>query len=91
VGKSIEKAREASLKEDLYVVRKAIDDFYADNHRYPESLDLLVQRHYLKTIPHDPVSEQPWKIIHDESGTGVKEIRSSSPGVARDGRPFHEW
>lgn len=56
------KANEAVLKEDLHQMRKVIDDFFADKRRYPESLDELVEQHYLRALPKDPItrSDQTW-------------------------------
>ena len=50
------KAREAALHHDLFEFRKAIDDYYADKQKYPESLHALMQEHYLRNIPNDPIT-----------------------------------
>ena len=57
-----QKAREAALRHDLFEMRKAIDDYYADKQKYPESLEALKTAHYLRNIPKDPVSDVvDWK------------------------------
>lgn len=51
-----QKAREAALKDDLFEMRKAIDNYYADKQKYPDSLNALVSDHYLRRIPTDPIT-----------------------------------
>ncbi len=50
------KAREAALRHDLFEMRKAIDDYYADKQKYPDSLQALQQNHYLRAVPKDPIT-----------------------------------
>jgi len=91
---SIQRARESTLKEDLHVMRKAIDDYYADTGRYPESLNQLVEKRYLRKLPADPVTGQGNTWIEVKSGekiTGVVDVRSGSDEKASDGSPFREW
>ena len=60
------KAREAALKDNLFQMRKAIDNFYADKQRYPASLDELVPN-YIRKIPSDPITmQQDWEIVMDD-------------------------
>ena len=56
--RSVIRSREATLKQDLHVMRKAIDDYYSDNGVYPDSLELLVEKHYLHKIPVDPITDR---------------------------------
>ena len=57
-----QKAREAALRHDLFELRKAIDDYYADRQKYPESLEALKTAHYLRSIPKDPITNAAdWK------------------------------
>jgi general secretion pathway protein G len=53
-----QKAREAALRHNLFEMRKAIDDHYADKQKYPESLQALVDAHYLRALPKDPITQQ---------------------------------
>jgi general secretion pathway protein G len=58
------KAREAALHHDLFEFRKAIDDYYADKQKYPESLHALMAEHYLRNIPNDPITGKPgWEAV----------------------------
>lgn len=91
---SIERAREASLKENLLVLRKAIDDYYTDRGEYPGDLDQLVQKKYVRRIPADPVSEQPeaWLAVPPENGgNGIADVRSRSAEKASDGTYYRDW
>jgi general secretion pathway protein G len=94
----IQRARESTLKEDLYALRKAIDDYYADMGAYPPELEELVKRRYLRRIPADPVTEkrETWVLLRSEDdkagkGSGILDIRSGSPERASDGSYFKDW
>jgi len=87
----LDRAREAALRETLWVVRDAIDKFHADQGRYPAQLDELVSARYLRRLPVDPVSEtaETWVLVSppgDESG--VWDLRSGAGGEAR---PYADW
>jgi len=91
---SVESSKQTLLVENLRQVRKLLDDFYGDTGRYPESLQELVDKGYLKALPYDPVadSRQQW-IVESPRGTlrgGVYNIRSGARGVDRFGVPFGE-
>lgn len=91
----IDKSREVILKQDLTVMRDAIDKFHGDKGRYPESLEELVDTRYLRAIPIDPITEAPnaWVPVPppgDEPGA-VYDVKSSAPGTAKDGTAFAEW
>lgn len=92
----IDRARESALKEDLFIMRKAIDDYYADNGKYPPTLEILVEKHYLRSIPVDPITEKPgtwillWKGFSDKDN-GIIDIKSGSALQARDGSNFKDW
>ena len=92
VGGSIERAREAALRENLKVMRVALDDYFSDTASYPTSLDLLVERRYLRFIPEDPVAatDTGWTVETDEAG-GILEVRSTSQDMASDGKRYSEW
>ena len=94
------KAREAVLAEDLYQVRQTIDQFFADNLRYPDSLEELVSAKYLRGLPKDPFtrSDQSWKIIAPESGQGeepprgsVFDVASGSDLIGLNGVAYRDW
>lgn len=92
---NIAKAREDVLREDLYLMRDAIDKFYADRNKYPETLDELVTGLYLRRIPVDPFtqSSHSWVPVAPEDGSAgvVANVRSGTPGKARDGTLFKDW
>jgi general secretion pathway protein G len=91
---SVQNARESALKEDLHVMRKAIDDFYADTGRYPESLDQLVEKRYIRKVPIDPMTERvnSWVEIRGEGqNAGVIDVVSGSDGKSSDGVAYRDW
>jgi general secretion pathway protein G len=92
---SVDKAKEATLKENLATLRDVIDKHYADTGKYPATLDDLVTRKYLRKIPIDPVtdSNRTWVIIapDDAQKGGVFDVISGAPGRARDGSVFRSW
>jgi general secretion pathway protein G len=93
---SVERSKEAVLKENLRVIRDAIDKYYADNGRYPESVEILASRRYLRALPVDPITESgaTWITIAPPDGPaqpGVYDIRSGARGNASDGTSFGQW
>lgn len=92
---SIDRAKEATLKQDLNVVREAIDKFYADKGIYPESLEALVEGKYINKIPYDPITEstETWELIAPEPPLEgeVYDIKSGSPDTAKDDTHYNEW
>lgn len=92
---SLDKAREATLRQSLATMRDAIDKFHGDNGRYPGSLEELVSRKYLRAIPPDPLTDSASGWIIDSpdaaSGTGVYDVRSGAPGNAADGSRYGDW
>ncbi|MFN8909571.1 MAG: type II secretion system protein [Betaproteobacteria bacterium] len=90
---SVDRAREAVLKETLATVREAIDKFHADTGAYPASLDELVRRRYLRRAPLDPVTESAatWVVVPARGGAGgLFDVRSGAPGSAADGTAFSD-
>ena len=87
----LEDAREAALRENLKVMRVAIDRFQADTGRFPRSLEELVERRYLSGVPLDPVTERTDTWIEvaaaetDPGATGLGDVRSGAEGAARKG------
>ena len=99
-GTSVTRAREAALSEDLFQMRKAIDEYYADKQKYPASLDALVTDKYLREIKPDPftLSIDSWQTVMSErdaanpsAETGIWNVKSGAPGTGSDGRPYSEW
>lgn len=102
-ARSVEKSREAVLRHDLRAMRDAIDQFMSDQNRYPATLAELVEQHYLRAIPHDPLtdSDSTWVLIApppvdggDPSATGsgsVFDVRSGASGNGLDGSAYERW
>ena len=92
---SVDKSKEAVLRENLYVTRDAIGKYYADKGKYPESLEALASDRYLRTLPIDPITESAatWVVVppDDPKKGAVYDIRSGAPGTASDGKPYSEW
>ncbi len=93
---SIEQARESALRQDLQVLRKAIDDYHADTGRYPGELGELVARRYLRAIPVEPITQRPdgWTVVRGEgvrATAGVIDVRSGAEQRARDGSLYRDW
>lgn len=94
----VQRAKESTLKEDVYAMRKAIDDYYADNGTYPTELEDLVNKRYLRRIPVDPITERrdTWVLVRAESddagaGGGIVDVHSGSEEKANDGTYYKEW
>ncbi|WP_374354713.1 type II secretion system protein [Chitinimonas sp.] len=92
---SIDRAKEAVLRDDLHTMRKVIDQFQADRGRFPTSLDELVTLRYLREIPVDPLTERAdsWRITPPPAGMGgnVADVHSGASGQASDGSPYASW
>ena len=97
---SIARAREAVLKEDLFRLRDAIDQYYADKTKWPQSLQDLVTDGYVREVPKDPItnSVESWQTVPAESDPanpsaepGIFDVKSGSEGTALDGSPYAEW
>jgi general secretion pathway protein G len=92
--RSVQVSKETVLAENLRITREAIDHFYADRGRYPEALDELVARRYLRALPVDPLAESTsWAVVAPPQGLGgrIADLRSRAPGVGRNGRPYAQW
>lgn len=92
---NLDKAREDVLREDLYVLRDALDKFYSDRNRYPDTLDQLVTERYLRKMPVDPFTQsaRSWVplVATDPTMGVVADVRSGAPGKARDGTWLKDW
>jgi len=97
---SVVRAREAVLKEDLFRLRDAIDQYYADKTKWPATLQDLVTDGYVREIPKDPMTDSAdtWQTVAaeaDPSNTtgepGIFDVKSGSDKLALDGTPYVEW
>ncbi|MFC0131677.1 type II secretion system protein G [Massilia eurypsychrophila] len=92
---SIDSARETILADNLRNTRAVIDQFYSDTGRYPDSLEQLVEKKYLRALPLDPVAESTvsWIVVppEDDSLGAVYTIKSGAPGNDRSGKPYLDW
>jgi general secretion pathway protein G len=93
-------AKEAVLKEDLFRMRDAIDQYYADKNQYPATLDALVSDGYLRKLPDDPFtkSSTSWQTVPAEpdpnnptTDPGVFDVKSGAEGTALDGSKYADW
>lgn len=97
---SITSAKEATLRGQLFQMRDAIDQYYADKGRYPESLQSLVSESYIRAIPRDPftTSSDTWQTVAAEpdagsitANAGIFDVKSGSDGLALDGSRYADW
>ena len=92
---SLDRSKEAVLKENLYQLRDAISKYYADKGKYPQTLDALAADKYLRKVPLDPITESvsTWQVVapEDPQKGGVYDVRSGAPGRALDGTDFATW
>jgi general secretion pathway protein G len=97
---SVNSTKEAVLHTDLYRMRDAIDQYYADKNKYPASLDVLVSDGYMRKIPEDPMtkSTDTWQTVPAEpdpsnpsAEPGIYDVKSGAPGTALDGRSFSDF
>ena len=97
---SVQSTREAILRTDLFRMRDAIDQYYADKSKYPSSLDSLVSDGYLRKIPEDPItkSAETWTTVPAEpdpnnpgAEAGVYDVKSGAQGTSLDGRSYADF
>jgi len=98
---SILTAKEAALRSDLFQLRDAIDQYYADKGKYPEALDTLVSERYIRAVPKDPITSatDTWQTVPAEqdagavssSSAGIYDVKSGSPDTALDGSAYQDW
>ena len=97
---ALKHAREAVLREDLHVMRAAIDSYTMDKQKAPQTLDDLVQEGYLKSIPEDPMThnKDTWvtdssDALHslDQTDPGIDDVHSGSQEPGSDGQPYSSW
>ena len=92
---SIDRSKEAVLRENLYQLRDAIGKYYADKGKYPETLDALAADKYRRKVPLDPVTDSAatWVVLapEDPQKGGVFDVKSGAQGKASDGSEFASW
>jgi general secretion pathway protein G len=92
---SLDQSRETVLKQDLAVMRDAIDKYDADKGHFPETLEMLMTERYVRAIPVDPITKSAatWVPVPSEIADepGVRDVHSGAPGVGRDGTPYASW
>ena len=93
--RSLERSKQAVLKQDLATLRESIDKFYGDTGKYPETLALLVEKHYLRSIPVDPIAKAAdrWIVVQadDPEDNGVKDVKSGAEGMGANGVAYAAW
>ena len=98
--KSILRAKESVLRNNLFTMRTQIDEFTYDKQKAPQTLQEMVTEGYLRSVPMDPVtgSADQWKIIMEDASTsssqsapGIFDVRSGSPKMSLEGTPYGEW
>ena len=92
---SVDRSKEAVLKQDLATMRDALDQYYGDTGKYPEALEDLVSKKYLRNLPVDPITESAssWVTVppQDAALGGVYDIHSGAQGNAKDGSAYSSW
>lgn len=91
----LEISKEVVLKDNLHSTREVIDKFYGDLGRYPDSLDELVEKKYLRSLPFDPITDSAttWQIINVPAGYkgNVFDLKSGAIGTSRQGQTYAQW
>ena len=92
---SVDRSRESVLRQDLATMREALDKYYGDTGQYPDALEDLTKKKYLRSIPRDPItdSDATWVIIaptNDVKGA-VYDIKSGAAGNGADGTAYANW
>jgi general secretion pathway protein G len=92
---SVDSAKETILADNLRNTRATIDQYYGDTGRYPDTLEQLVEKKYLRATPIDPITESSttWILVAPEDGAkgGVSDLKSGAPGNDRHGKPYADW
>jgi general secretion pathway protein G len=90
---SVKRAKEATLRRDLFVIRDLLDQYRVDRGQYPKSLSDLVTTGYLRGIPLDPITKSAgtWQEIAEPSEGGIWDARSGSDLVGSNGVPYNQW
>jgi general secretion pathway protein G len=97
---AVTRSREATLKEDLFRMRDAIDQYYADKNKYPADLGALVGDGYMREVPRDPFTDsaETWATTpadpdpsNPNAQPGIYNVKSGSERTAIDGTPYSDW
>jgi general secretion pathway protein G len=92
---TLQRARETVLRHDLAILREAIDKYYADLGKYPDTLPALAEKRYLRALPVDPFTKltDSWTTVlsEDPDHPGIRDVHSGAAEVALDGTPFASW
>ena len=97
---SVQSGKEAALKTNLFRMRDAIDQYYADKGKYPSSIDTLVSDGYMRRIPEDPITQSAdtWQTVAAEpdpsnptAEPGIYDVNSGAQGTALDGSNYADW
>jgi general secretion pathway protein G len=97
---SVLSSKEAVLRTDLFRMRDAIDQYYADKGKYPSGIDALVSEGYMRKVPEDPItkSSETWQTVAAEpdpnspsSDAGIYDVKSGAQGTALDGTNYADW
>jgi general secretion pathway protein G len=89
----VDRSREAVLRENLATLRDAIDQYHGDKGRWPDNLETLVEEHYLRAVPSDPITERndTWTTEPGEEGSGIRDVKSGAQGEGAGGKPYADW
>ena len=99
-GNSVQSSKEAVLREDLFRMREAIDQYHADKNRYPPTLEALVEEKYIRQVPMDPItrSVDTWQTTMSDpepgnpsAEAGIYNVKSGAEGTGLDGTPYSEF
>jgi general secretion pathway protein G len=96
------RAKEATLREDLFTFRSCLDQYYADKGHYPDTLQTLVTDKYIRKIPVDPFtkSADTWQVVMEEPNSsetasqeppGIIDVKSGAKQASLDGPPYNTW
>ena len=92
---SVDRSKEAVLRENLFTMREAIDKYYGDTGKYPDTIEDLITQKYLRKLPVDPITESAttWvAVAPEETDKGnVYDVKSGAEGAAKDGTSYNEW
>lgn len=92
---SVDRSRETILRQDLVTMREALDKYYGDTGQYPDQLEDLTAKKYLRAIPRDPITESDttWVVIPPTNGVkgAVYDVKSGATGNGLDGTAYSEW
>jgi general secretion pathway protein G len=94
--RSVDRSRESTLKQNLRATREAIDRYYGDLGRYPDTVEDLVTKRYLRAVPVDPITESTatWVAVSPPEGLAagkLYDLRSGASGRAQDGSNYADW